>query len=246
MYNGCQPYRPLAQLKLEEYERVSEEYRLYKQCAHCNQRFRQAENIGQYQCRLHPGVLTYDLYRHGDFYSCCGGAGDSVGCRAADHMSRSLELDEDDQNRRHEQLFEQAFSVVPCGLFGYGLMPPTRAATLWQSFSSGAEKARSSCFATSFNPALQERFVHRDVAHEVSESVKDSAVLLRTLASEGVGAGVDPDAPPRSQSLRRIEEGWRSSLDRVEAMDEEEEEETRRRTTRPDYNLPYLIVSRIS
>jgi hypothetical protein len=245
MYDGCEFYRPLEQLTLEEYERVSEEYRLYKQCAHCPLRFRQAENVGQFQCRLHPGVLAYDMYRYGDYYSCCGGTSNSVGCLAADHIDRELELPLDDVTLRQEKLFEQAFVVVPCGLFGYGLMPPARSATLWQSMgASGAE--RSTCFSVSFNPELEERFVHREVAHEVSDWVRDSPVLLRTLPGAKTGGQIT--GPPRSESLRRIEGGWRTSLDREEEeemQDEDEEERRRRSMTRPDYVLPYLIVSRI-
>jgi len=225
-------YRPLEQLTLEEYEHVSEEYRLFKRCAHCGQRFRRAENVGQFQCRLHPGVMRYDMYRFGDYYSCCGGASDSAGCRPADHMDEALELEMEDETERHEQLFEHTFAVVPTGLYGYGLMPPQRDCTLWHS-ALQPQQRRSACFTTSFNPELEERFVFSEVAHEVSESVRDSPVLLRTLS------GVPGTAPigGRSEGLRRIEDGWPSELG-VETNGEEK----RRGNQRPDYQLPYVIV----
>ena len=246
MYYGCQPYRELGQLSLEEYERVSEEYRLYKRCAHCPLRFRQAENIGQFQCRLHPGVLRFDFYRHGDYYSCCGGASDSVGCREADHIARDAELCEDDEALRHEQLCEHAFEIVPCGLFGFGLMPPRRSAVLWESAGASGD-VRRSCFAVSFNAKLTEEFVHRSIAHQVSEQVQESPILLRTLSAAAEHGSDGVVGVRRSVALQRIENGWRTRLDDDDSMmeTEEAERERRRATTRPDYDLPYLIVSRI-
>lgn len=245
MYNGSQSYRELGQLSLEEYERVSEDYRLYKRCAHCPLRFRQAENIGQFQCRLHPGVLTFDYGRHDDYYSCCGGDTNSIGCREADHIARDVDLCEDDEALRHEQLCEHAFEVVPCGLFGFGLMPPRRSSVKWESVGASGD-VRRSCFAVSFNPALTEEFVHHSLAHQVSEQVQESPILLRTLsAASAHGDG----GVRRSVALQRIENGWRTNLDDDAGEDmetEEREKERRRATTRPDYDLPYLIVSRIA
>jgi hypothetical protein len=237
MSSSSSSYRPLEQLTLEEYERVSEEYRLYKQCAHCGQRFRRAENVGQFQCRLHPGVMRYDFYRYGEFYSCCGGDARSPGCRPADHLDRALDLERDDETQRHEQLFEQAFAVVPTGLYGFGLMPPQRECTVWHS--ARATEKRSACFATSFNAELEERFVFSEVAHEVSESVRDSPVLLRTLGGHASSPG---QVGGRADALRRIEAGWCSVPGQDMDTDDEDAQRRRRAHQRPDYHLPYVIV----
>lgn len=225
-------YRPLNELTLEEYERVKEEYRVVRRCTHCHCAFREAENFGQFQCRLHPGVCRFELTRAADFYSCCGGASDAPGCRLADHLEdadgeRLCELDEAE---RHEALFEAAYAVVPCGLYRYGLLPPQHQATLWRS-DAGRPRKRLRTTAV-FNAELEECFVMSELAHQVSEAVRDSPVLLRTLpAAAEQGA--------RASTLTRLEAGWRSSFD------DDDDDSEKRATKRAEYALPYVIVQRI-
>lgn len=226
-------YRPLDLLTLEEYERVEDRYRQWRKCIHCRELFLEAENIGQLRCRLHPGVRQFDLYRSDEYYTCCGGESGSVGCIAADHCGD--DLCETDEKERHEALFEMAFAVVPCGLFQYGLMPPMPSTTVFDS--QRCNKRRRVCVAASFNQTMEEEFDLDEVAHDVSESVKDSPVLMRTLpreTRERLGQQCS-----RSEAIRRLEAGWPSDFDN------DSDTADRKRLHKPDYTLPYLIVKRI-
>lgn len=228
-------YRPLHTLSLEEYERVEERYRKISRCVHCLAYFLEAENIGQMRCRLHPGVARYDLDREAAHYSCCDGDTDAPGCRLADHCREELSVE--DERERHEALFEMVFEIVPCGLFQYGLMPPVPENTLYDS--QRPQKRRKVCVAPSFAPAMEEEFDLNELAHQVSDYVKDSPVLLRTLPAS-LQASLSKRCS-RTEAVERLESGWPSHFDTAEG----DGDNARKLLHPPDFTLPYMIVKRI-
>ncbi len=226
-------YRPLHRLSLEEYERVEQKYRQIRKCVHCSQFFLEAENIGQWRCRLHPGVCRHSLDRNGEFYTCCQGTSYSQGCAVADHCGEELSVT--DEAERHDELFEMLFAVVPYGLFQYGLKPPSPETTLYDSQQEAPRKRRRLCATASFNQTMSEEFDLRELAHVVSDSVRDSPVLLRTLPDTMRTGGLS-----RSEAIEKLEAAWPSHFDSGGIVVEQQ-----RLMHEPDYTLPYLIVKRI-
>lgn len=91
-------------------------------CAVCNTEYREAENIGQHLCRIHPCVskqrLDGSMYYPccnltlADFYlSCKMPRGATNGCLRVDHMD--AEIDNQDEARRTSQLRAMCVEVVP-------------------------------------------------------------------------------------------------------------------------------------
>jgi len=244
-------HRPVSALSLEEFEQVKAAYTEYQKCIHCNQHFLEADNIGQLKCRLHPGVRALDPDTNSDYYTCCqyhlvyGYAGglyetlEARGCLSADHFAE--EICEDDQVLRHEDLFEMSVSIVPTGLFWYGLLPPLPECVLYQlrsdKHATEKEKKRQVTLTMPFDAELIYSIVVQDALLEVSEAAKSSPVLLRQQGD------AKHAREARLAHFQRLEEGWPSTFDEDMAGGGGKFSQKKKKAA---FSLPFVIVKRIS
>ena len=68
------------------HESTVEELRRFRRCIYCYAHYQECDNIGQFRCRAHPGVVA----AWADRYTCCGELSDVRGCCACDHSEVRL------------------------------------------------------------------------------------------------------------------------------------------------------------
>jgi hypothetical protein len=241
------PYRALSQLSLEEVGQLNPLYTEYQKCVHCDKYYLEAGNLGQLQCRLHPGVKTHDPQKGVDYYTCCEyrphilkwqESQEARGCLAADHIAETEELCNEDEVQRHADLLQLCTATVPTGLFEYGVTPPLRDCVIYylRSERSATEKERRRriLFVAPFGEGLSQTVVVGDAIREVSAEAESSPVLQRKVGEAQEGR------QGRLSHLAKLESGWRSNPE----ADQSDVTRLAERKTTP-YTLPFVVVQRM-
>ncbi len=229
-------YAPLDRLALDDYALVPREYTRTQRCTQCGGAFREAENLGQLRCRLHPGVRIVD--GGVPLYTCCQARPSDAhwpGCRAADHFARDLPWH--DEEARRAALLDEAMLAVPLVLFERGgLLPPSVWLYRWplgggalsreQRIRQEAEKRRVVRFTLDDR---EKTLAVSAVLADLDEWARDCA-FFQTQATRSDAAG------QRRRALReRGESQWPSSLGRDDDDD----------GARDAMIVPFLVLRRL-
>lgn len=234
------PYRAIQDLSIEESNAVPKEFYRDRECRHCSLSYKERDNLSQFCCRLHPGILQMND-QHQLSFTCCQRSTHSAGCLSSDHISQEVPLSTTNEEERHAALAGLSTHIIPTDYYRFGIRPPLTQGILFHRRKGVPPPQTPLEYRMPFSPKRKKEFII-DREHTVlRKGYKKHPLLLyykRSLEKDAIG--------DRKGRRAKIERGWRGSLweEAVASDDDEEEEEGDDSTNYKKIDIPFVIIKR--